>query len=379
MKKILAFILLCLGSTTICPAQQTGIAVFGEQGPVPSQTQLFQLNPEQYNHHFDFILPNNGKLKIDFLRLSDWGTENQLQTIAATAAIQAKLLKDSFQSNFSSKLIALNIPIDGKIISVKYREDESEKSQLAYKEGSYYQLKTSFDTIRVVKNIGIRTKPKIDSGLIQIQYTFVLKDINDIQAFVRDPSILQNIGRSADSAVHKQRSRWPRQDARIYTLNLQYNPDAPKPMTVDNGNVLIDKRIGLSLAVGFATYTNNSISPYFDESVAYLFRARGRMRYFIGFNITAFGYMNTNSDKSYFTSYNLEYGLCRNVPGFMQQKTSVQIGLMRKFNAPETYNVFHLGFNFGFNSYLSGGFSFARDFKKNSTRNLLLVNFKFNL
>lgn len=383
MKKILVLILLWLGYTGTGLAQQTGLAAFGETEPPATPAQLFQLNPEQYNNHFDFVLPDNGRLFVDFLRLSDWGSENQLQAIAETAATQVRLLKDSFTTNYSTKLLTLNIPVNGKIISVNYKEDDREQHQLAYKDGDYYQLKTGFDTIRVIKNTGIRTKPEVDSGLIQVQYTFVLKDINDIQVLADNPETLQRIGMTADSAVNKQRRRWSRQDAMHHSFSMKYDPNAPRPLVTDNGDgsafSFIRKRIGISLAVGFATYTNNSVSPYFDESLSYLIPTRGKMQYFAGVNATAFGYMNLNGDQSYYTSYNVEYGLCKKSTGFMQQKTSMQIGLMRRFNVPQPYNMFHMGFNFGFNSYLSAGFNVASDFKKNSNRNLLLVNFKFNL
>ena len=386
MKKIQVFILCWLACTTASFAQ-SGVATFNEinePDPQAAPAQLFRLNPGRCNNHFDFTLPNNGKLIVDFLRLSDWGNQNQLQDIAETAAGQVRLLKDSFSDNYSSKLIALNIPVNGKVISVQYDEDKSAKNQLAYKDGSYYQLKTSFDTVRIVKNIGIRTKPLVDSGIIQVQYTFILKDINDIQALADNPEILQRIGEAADSAINKQRKRWSHQDARHHALYLTYNPGAPQPMIsniADDGSALsfIAKNIKIYLAVGFGAYTGNNISPYFDEGISYLIPSRGRMQPFVGLNMTLFGLLNTNGISNYYYTYNLEYGLCKKDIGFMQQKTSIALGLMQKYNSPERVNLFHMGFNFGFNSFLSGGFGVGTDFKKNSPESLIIVNFKFNL
>ena len=383
MKKIQIFILCWLASSAVCFAQ-SGVATFSEINEKgPQATQLFQLNPEHYNNHFDFTLPDNGKLMVDFLRLSDWGKENQLQAIAATAAEQVRLLQDSFSGNYSSKLLALNIPVNGKIISVRYDEDKSAQKQLAYKDGSYYQLKTGFDTIRIIKNMGLRTKPLVDSGIIQVQYTFILKDINDIQTFSANPEILQQIGLAADSAIERQRKRWHQEDARHHTLRLIYDPRAPQPMTsdVEDGPVLsfIAKNIKMYLAVGFGVYTGNNVSPYFDEGISYLLPSRGRMQPFVGLNMTLFGLLNTNGISNYYYSYNLEYGLCKKGMGFMQQKTSITLGLMQKYNSPQKIRLFHMGFNFGFNSFLSGGFGFATDFKKDSPEALIIANFKFNL
>ncbi len=383
MKKILVLLAVCLSCTQHYIFAQGAMSPLTDEPPPRLPPQLFRLNPEQYNNHFNFTLPNDGKLIVDFLRLSDWGAQNQLQDVAVLAANQVKLLKDSFVHNYTSKLIEMNVPINRQVLSVNYQEDESGKRQLAYKYGDYYQLKSGFDTIRVVLNIGIRPKPRIDSGLIQIQYTFILKDINDIQAIAADPAVLQQIGDKADSAINRQRRNWSNQDASHHTFMLTYNPDAATPMTADNegGTFLpfLNKRINIYLGIGAAFYTNNAVSPYLDESIAYMIRSRRKMQYFVGANLTGFGFLNSNGNKASYISYNLEYGVCRKAEGFMQQKTSIQLGVMDKTDNGHKVTLFHMGFNFGFNSFLSGGINYGTDFKKDSEHNLFLVNFKFNL
>lgn len=382
MKKLLALMLLWLSVTTACFAQGA-MQSFTVTDPLLTSVQLFHLNPEQYNHHFEFPLPNDGTLLVDFLRLSDWGIKNQLQTVTEAAANQVKMLKDSFNNDYSTKLIEMNIPIDGRVIALNYIEEGKGKHQLAYKDGSYYQLKTGFDTIRVVKNIGIRTHPLTDSGLIQVQYTYILKDLNDITTLADDPTAIEKIGNLTDETIGHYRNKWNNQDARTHQLSLKYDPAKEKVVKANTAEASgLFKYFDIYLGIGAMIYTNNSVSPYFEESIAYLIPSRTKMQPFVGFNVSGFGFFNTNGSigNASYLSYNLEYGLCKRGFSFMQQKSSIMLGLMRVQSPDQTKSeLFHMGFTFGFNSFLSAGFNAATDFRKKSDKAILGVHFKFNL
>jgi len=385
MKKVLMSVCLLLSLNQEGSAQLAGdVSIATAPLDKPPPAQMFQLTAEQYNNHFDFRLPNDGRLLVDFLRLSDWGEKNRLKEITDIAAAQARFLKDSFSSAYSTKLLEINVPIDGAIIAFNYGEDLGGKKQMAYKEGNYYQLKTSFDTIRVVKNVRIREKPLVDSGLVQVQYTFILKDLSDIIALSEDPNVMDRIGSLADQEINKQRKRWPRQDASHHTFMLTYDPGAKVPMTSsnDDGTAMsfIGKRIRLFLGLGATVYTGNAISPFLDESLVYMLPSRSKMQRFVGFNFTGFGFFNSDAEKKGYVSYNLEYGLCKQKPyGFLQQKTSVVLGVMLANYKDHNKAMFNMAFNFGFNSFLSSGFGVASDFKKDSKDALIYINFKFNL
>ncbi|MFA6057791.1 MAG: hypothetical protein WC756_06315 [Taibaiella sp.] len=380
MKKLFVLMLLWLSVAAPCFAQGVMESSVVTDREKPG-TQLFHLNPEQYNHHFEFVLPNDGMLKVDFLRLSDWGERNHLKAITAAAANQVKMLKDSFNNNYSTKLLEMNIPMDGKVIALNYQETEKGKRQLAYKDGTHFQLKTSFDTIRVIKNVGIRTKPHTDSGLVQVQYTFILKDINDIMALANDPEAVDKLGNLADETIGKYRNQWNNQNARSHQLNLKYDPVTEKIVKANTDNSSgIFKHIGIYVGVGAIVYSN-SISPYFEEGIAFLIPSgTKKLQPFVGVNITAFGFLNTTGNKYNYASYNLEVGYCKKGFAFMPQKSSMMFGLMRKqFSGQNDSYMFHMGFTLAFNSFLSGGFNLASDMKKNSDNAIMAVNFKFNL
>jgi hypothetical protein len=352
---------------------------------VAPNPQLFHLNAEQYNHHFQYKLPDDGILKVDFLRLGDWGTDNKLTEIAAIAASQVALLKDSFKHNYTSKLLEINIPINKEVLSVNYSEDDNGKNQLAYKNGNYYQLKTGFDTIRIVKNISVKTKPLIDSGLVQIQYTFILKDINNIQLLKEQPAILEKAGQVTDAAIAAKRKEWSRQDAPFHRLSIYVDAN-------NNDSIMVDKNHGSSMPylashlgvyMGFgAIVYNNAISPYGDFSIAYKIATRGKLQGYVGFNFTGFGYLtSTLTARSYngavYTTYNAEIGLCQKGYGFMSQRSSLVLGVM---HIEGEKDLFNLGFNFGINRYLSVGFSEATNFKKaDANRSVYGVHLSFNL
>lgn len=350
-----------------------------------SNRNLYSINPDQYNHHFEYQLPNDGILRIDFLKLSDWGDKNILSQITDIAAAQAEQLKDSFQSYYSEKLLEINVPINNKVLSINYSEDEKNKNQLAYKDGSYYQLKTGFDTIRIVKNIAIKTKPIVDSGLVQIQYTFILKDIMDIQLLKKEPTIIDKIGDMTDSVINEKRNHWLSQDARHHQLTLYINTtnqDSLSIIRTTTNKEAFGGYIGLYAGLGAIVY-NNMISCYAEGTLAYLIPTRGKMQGFVGFNWSGFGLISGNAKtlettKGIYVTYNVEAGLCKKGVGFMSQKTSLLLGVM---TIRDEKALFNMGINLGINRFASVGVNLAGNFKKQDKggRYVYGINFKFNL
>jgi hypothetical protein len=349
--------------------------------PITPNNSLFSIGPDQYNHHFEYALPNEGKLYIDFLRLGDWGNENQLASIAAIAAKQEKNLSDSFKYAATTKTLELNVPIDGKTIAINFDESPEARNQLAYINGNYTPLKTGMDTIRVIRNIGIRSKPIVDSGLIQVQYTFVLKDISDIETLAADPAFLINIGNQTDSLIHIQRKKWHRQDAAYHRMELSKISDSTAVAVVKKHDVLypgVFRNIGISVAFGAIVY-DNIISPYADVTYAYLLPTRGKMRGFVGINFNGWGYLSQKGfdSKNTYSTINAEFGFCNKGNWVLQQKTSLLIGLAVIRNENPILNI---GFNFGVNSFTSFGFSAATNFKQGEKKlSLITVQCKFNL
>jgi len=351
---------------------------FNDDMPAP---QLFDLNPRQYNHRFTVTLPDDGLLRIDFLRISDWGEKNQLLHIADIAANQANMLRDSFKVARNAKKIALNVPVDEKVISVSYQDYDQAPRKLAWKDGEYYDLKTTFDTIVVVRNIGVRERPLIDSGLIQIKYTFILKSLDNIDDLVKDPSVLETAGNKIDSTITAISKKWRRKDADFHTVYINYRPGTEKEIKtyVEDGPIdAIFNRMGMNIGFGGIMY-HNIVSPYFDLAYAYLIPGNNKIQGFIGVNLISF--LRYKSDMAYdrtYASINLEFGLCKAGSNFIHKKTSLFAGIMyTDFKGQKP--MFSFGVNYGVTSYLSAGMIVGTNFKEDKDNNIIGINFKFNL
>jgi len=371
--------------TAICKGQAQEQELMGytesEFNDEAETQQLFDLTPHQYNYRFNITLPNDGLLRVDFLRLSDWKEKNQFLHIATMAALHVNRLKDSFNAGHSAKKIALNIPVDEKVVSVSYKEYDQDPRKLAWKDGEYYDLKTGFDTIVVIRNIGVREKPLIDSGLIQVKYTFILKSLEDVNTLVNDPSVLEGAGNKIDSTIIAISKTWRRKDADFHTIHINYHPGDKKEIKtyVEAGPVdALFNRMGMNIGFGGIMY-HNTVSPYFDLAYAYLVPGNNKVQGFIGINLISF--LRYNSDMTYNRSYasvNVEFGICKAGSNFIHKKTSLFAGIMyTDFKGQKP--MFSFGVNYGVTSYLSAGMIVGTNFKEDKNNNLIGINFKFNL
>ena len=331
-----------------------------EAVPPPQEAHLFRIGSAQQNHQFRIALPEGNTLIIDFLRLSDWGEKNRLEQVAAVAAQQFAQLRDSFRSATAVQTLEINIPIDGQTIAVRYREDPPPGTQLVRRDGGYYPLKTGMDTLRIVENTGVRTRPSYDSGIVQVQYTFVLKYLEDIGQYARDPELLTRIGGMIDSVVHAQRGRWKQQDLRYHELHINYDPERKKqPLLTSNKSngesaplPFLGKTVGLYLGVG-ATLFRNTMAPSAEFTYAYVFPEEGKRKPFVGFTTTSFYlyYPNGAINRAY-VSVNAETGIC-SMNGFIRRKTSVGIGYM--YSRPASDRMVRLFVNYGTSELITVG------------------------
>lgn len=379
------YFLLCLALACTCSyAQERTPFISDEDNPAPPPL-LFNLNPLQENHHFHIRLPNDGILDIDFQRLSDWGAQNRLLDMATIANTQVQHIKDSFRHGYTAKLVAINIPIQEDIIAINYGENTAKGSQMAYRNGNYYELKTDFDTVRIIRNVSVREKPGIDSGLVQIRYNFILKDLDDLDKLVHNPALFEHIGRELDRVIEDKRKTWRRPDASYYQLLLDYDPDRKVPMDIVSDRKIwspfIHKKIGVYLSLGAILY-QNTVSPYFDYTFAYLLPSRGRSQRFVGLNFTTFARFNSDmSLRRNYTALNAEVGVFsagKGGNGLLGQKSALSSGIM--FDAQHSNKVMlNLSLSFGLTSYMSFGFGAASNFTKEPESSLLYMNLKFNL
>ncbi len=326
---LLCFIL-CLTGMHMTSAQTLPGDWMGVMVPTPEEERLFRISEAQYNHRFRVALPDDNQLYIDFLRLSDWGEKHHLNEITRFAADEFERLADSFREAHTVKVMELNIPTSNKNIAIRYREERPAATQLLRKNGSYYHLKTGMDTLRVVKNTGYRTRPGFDSGIVQIQYTFIVKHLEDIRRYATDPAFLEHTGNSIDSVIAVQRGKWKRQDLRYHELRVDYDLAKKTALKVYTGDPVLPfmgKTVGLYLSVGAMVF-KNSIAPRAEMSLAYIFPGEGNKKPFAGITINSFYLYHPGADGTVdrvYSSINGEFGVAT-MNGLMRQKTSFGLG-----------------------------------------------------
>ena len=371
---------------------QEGYNSFFESTDDPSPNnsfELFELKIHQKNHHFTIRLPDDGVLNIDFMRISDWGGQEELSQVVNAAARQVRQLKDSFKNEFSGKYMAINIPMDNSIISLKYKEDNSQVSQLAYKDGTYYQLKTGFDTVKIIKNVRVRATPAFDSGLVQVSYTFALKDIFDIDRLANQPAILEKIGGRVEKKVAEVTQKWHNPDFRSHTLTLDYDVNTDKEPQIDKYQDYIypvfRNTIALYVGIGAVVF-NNKIAPVTDLTVGYIFPSHKKRKGFAGLNISSFPVFDRDFQyQKTYTAINAEFGSFKGGTGLMHEKTSIGFGVMysnygNSFNAQKEKAMVNMIINWGVSNNITVGLNAASSFSsKNGGYGIMGVQFKFNL
>jgi hypothetical protein len=348
--------------------------------------QLFNVTEYQKNHRIHIQLPEDASLCIEFLRLSDWGSQHELPYLTDLASKQVNSLLDSFKNTTSAKILAMNLPSDGQVISLALSERNLGETQLAFKDNEYYQLKTSFDTIRIVRNEGVRRSPAVDSGLIQVCYTFSLKNLSDISKLANNTALWSQVGDSIDSKIALYRSRWKNPDAQAHQLTMYYNAQTESAVGVDarSGALFPALRNKIAVYVGVGGILHSGgLAPMIDLSFAYVFPGRGKQKAFLGFNMHSFSHFDSNlKPQVQYSAINAELGTFRNNRGLMQAKTSIGYGvLVRKPEHEKARVLFNMVLNWGVTSYMTVGLNAAStlNFDKSKDIGLMGVQLKFNL
>ena len=95
---------------------------------------------------------------------------------------------------------------------------------LVLSHGRQNPLKLGMDTICVKKTFNIKTDDEGVDTRNEILYTFILKDLQQIEELQRNVALIEDISRTFDSVVQDQRSRWSKQDIWYHEMHVSYNP-----------------------------------------------------------------------------------------------------------------------------------------------------------
>ncbi len=292
----------------------------GEQAVI---AKLFNLNEQDINYHFTAELPGGNFLIIEWNHLSDWNNKADLQHIINLARTYEGQVQDSFKSGTTAKRLDIHIPIKNEPITMKVTEHNIANNVLLLKDNMQTSVKVNMDTIRVIKTIGEKKVHK-DQKLVQMQYTFLLKDIDGIKGLDNDKEVIADISDKFDSVVNKYKNKWHNEDNWTRNLSVDYfpvNDYTEKRLVIKMLNYDYEKgryysHLGFDFGLGVLSFRNN-LCPMLEDGASYIWPSHNSRYSFLRLSNTFFiDYLWPSSTdfKAYHLFFsNLEYGWTKRV------------------------------------------------------------------
>ncbi|MEZ5017863.1 MAG: hypothetical protein R2800_12470 [Flavipsychrobacter sp.] len=339
------------------------VSTYGQeelQFPVKNEARikktLFHIDHLDKNHFIKVTLPNDNFLLIDFYRMSYWPTPSDLQSVCDIAAGTVDNVSDKFKDQDASKWLGLHVPMNNKPVMVQLKEHNDDGIFVVDGQESA-ALKIGMDTVQVLKTYKKNTgRNKELEELAQIQYTFVLKDISDMQVIANNKALIADIVHTLDSVVAAKRSRWKKEDIWYHKVGIAYEPmetDKSEKLTVTNRGNGILKGIDVDYYIG-ASLFRHKLTPNLEMGVSYKFPDnKTEYTYFRASFVTLpqFEQVNTARFDFYNTvSFNAEIGtiINRKVSQVPIYNTSIGFGyIMSDHPSIEPHNMYSMFFHFG--------------------------------
>lgn len=334
-----------------------------------SSGPAFRLDREQEQYTVLADLEKGDKIIIHFAKAGDW--QSELTEMTRIAAAQYQYLADSFKSLISQKNLFLKIPKDADLITLQYSENNNDgPHQMAYKNGNHFVLKTSMDTIIVLKDGGQYKDPVYlsnDSSQYtrQVQYTFILKDISDIKNIAANAEMLSRISHLVDSVLKNgpiKKDREKRLTIAFSNQNDSKGGMIVKPTYAIGDHITIDVPIGIEIL-------NGNLGAVTDVGYSYIDEPDSRSSFFGSLNLSTFLLPgSTLNFHNIYSGIGIELGTADVSTGTLMNKYSIGLGYFigkNKKNGNETVlpNMFRLYLNFPITKNINIGMDMMSDFK----------------
>ena len=229
--------------------------------------ELFELSHIQYNHHIKVDLPDDNFLLMDFYRTSYWPEKEALKSIFDIAGKTATMVADSFESALTSKRIDIHAPVKNRPLSVRIKEHNDGTDLVIINYDQQAPLKLGMDTIRILKT---HCAADDDHEKAAILYTFVLKDVEDMNTIAKDKHMIDDIVNALDSAIQQRKKRWKREDTWYHQLGINYTTAAingQSKLTVDNKGGF-GKGLDAAYYIGASVF-RNTLTPFIEVGGSY--------------------------------------------------------------------------------------------------------------
>ena len=325
-----------------------------------SESPSFKLDEKNLKYDIVAQLPNDGKLIIHFKKITDWTGKEELKRITQIAIEQYQNLQDSFKTPLSQKILSIKLPYNESLLAIQFAERKNEEQTMVFKNDGYFALKSSFDSLTVLKDQEIKGEmskynDSMDHGVLlydrfngmkntkyndytdngsQIEYSFVFKDLHNISDINISASI-DNIGSQIDSVVDRYLKKWKYPNTVDKSLAIQIDSfTRVKNKSSFFKNITPDYGFGIELF-------NSKLANTINLGYVYVWNLGRKESGFLGLNTTSYFFPNMDFSKSAsFISLNLEFGLANTTTGYLNNKSSIGIGyFFGKSGFNNNYNI----------------------------------------
>lgn len=305
-----------------------------------AQSENPDFKMETQNQKYDIVakLPNEGTLIIHFKKITDWRGKEELKRITKIGLQQYQNLQDYFKMPLSQKVLSIKLPVNENLMAIQYAEKNAVAQNMVYKDGAYFSLKSSYDTLTILKDEGINEKvPKGEDSSDykrQIQYSFVLINLHNITDLDINSSI-DKIGSQIDSVVAKYLEKWTYPNTIDKSLTIQIDSNS----SVQNHSGFF-KHLTPDFGFGLQLF-NSKLATTTKLGYAYVWNNKKEQSGYLELNLKTYTFPKMDyKESSHFYSVNVEFGSANNTPGFLNNNSALGIGYF--FGNAGYNNIDHL-------------------------------------
>lgn len=339
-------------------------------------------------HHFAVKLPGQVSFNLSLISLDDWDANDFFYTISNPVKKHIQYFEDSMnrQPAFQNILNIEKKP-NADFEQLNFRQVAPAASEMVFKDGTYYQLKNSMDSLWYTSYVPKSQARQGTTGSAQQkQLIITAKSLADIGTLTM--AQVQNVRQQLDSMIQAARLKAKRYNNNLYSSKSSWSlsETGQQVSTFSDQKPFMKIVNNFKLGVGYgAIVFNNSISPTMELNLGYILKRSGQHATFIGLNYSLFSEIDLRNRNNLvgYLPLNLEVGTIRNNVGLMQRKTSIGYGVMLKTTKESGYSttryLFNMQLNFAFSNTLSSSLMIASQFKRDPEHYVLGVSFKYNL
>lgn len=281
---------------------------------------------EMHNQKYDIVakLPNDGTLIIHFKKITDWNGKEELKRMTKIGIQQYQNLQDSFKMQLSQKILSVKLPVNENLMAIQYSENREDAQNMVYQDGAYFALKSSYDTLTILKDEGINEKvPKYEDSADynrQIQYSFVLKDLHNLSDLELESSI-DKIGSQIDSVVDQYLKKWKYPNTVDKSLTIIIDS-----FTHVKNHSSFSKHLEPDLGFGLELF-NSKLATTINLGYAYVWNKNNKQSGYLGINLKTYTFPKMDyKESSQFYAANVEFGTANTTTGSLNNKSALGIG-----------------------------------------------------